>query len=164
MDLLIKSADELVPLIEDILNQGKIVRFVSTGNSMWPFLRHNDTVEISAVSSSLRRGAILLAKLDDLYVMHRLYCRDDKGIYLLGDSRMEIEGPLMPEAVIGEVLTVQRGHRWRVMNRGFWLFLGIFWMSLFPLRRGMLPLLRLFAKPVSYIKAKNRKKDNAIHK
>ncbi|MHB0999049.1 MAG: S24/S26 family peptidase [Armatimonadota bacterium] len=142
-----KPADELLPVISDILKQRQNVRFTTTGNSMWPFLRHNDTIESAAVTGTLHPGAILLAKLDDdSYVIHRLYRIDGDFLYLLGDSLSVPEGPLAHDAVIGEVLSVQRGRHWRVMNRGWWRFLGVCWMSLFPCRKGLLRLLRVCAK------------------
>jgi signal peptidase I len=143
----IYPAREVMPLIEEALLRGQRVRLTATGGSMWPFLRHNDVIELAPVSGEPRVGDILLARLDaDTYVVHRLYRRTGGEILLLGDGTTDTDDPLPLDAVVGEVVFVQRGRHWRTVHRGWWRLLGLCWMAMLPCRESLMRALAFCAR------------------
>lgn len=146
MNSVIQPAKVVLSIVHEALKAGQRVRFTATGNSMQPFLRHNDTVELSAIGGDPRIGDILLARIDeDTFVLHRLYKIDKDGFCLIGDSTVLQEGPLSRESILGKVVSVDRGKHRRVMDRGLWYLLGFCWLKLLPLRKPLLRSMRFFA-------------------
>jgi len=125
------TSRELIPEIESMLCSGTNVKMTVTGNSMYPFLREGvDSVVLSPVKpNNLKRGDIILARRETgQHVLHRIFRKGQKSIYLLGDAQQMVEGPLRPEQVIAVVTSVWRrdkvldcnGLVWRILS-GLWL-------------------------------------------
>ncbi len=144
---MICSVQGLMPIVQESLMRGQRVRLTATGGSMWPFLRDGDLIEFAALEGVPRIGAILLARVSpDCYVIHRLSRIDGEGLYLLGDFQMEPEGPVARDAILGEALSVERGRRWRSLNRGFRRILGRIWLLLLSIRKPLIRALQSAAK------------------
>lgn len=103
---------ELIALVsEQVLLQGGSARFAVSGDSMYPFLRSGDVVEVAAPTGrGVRVGDLALVKRDDGgYVLHRICRVAPGGVWLLGDAQARAEGPFAQEQVIGVVREVWRG-------------------------------------------------------
>jgi len=102
-----------------------------TGYSMMPLLRPGDVVKAQPVEPDrLRRGDLVVVRLDKGLVTHRLVAMDAHGWYTKGDNCRCADPPVTSQAILGRVVAIQRSgismdlqsHWWMVINRwlGWW--------------------------------------------
>lgn len=87
------STHQLIPVMKELLAQGKNVTFKVTGGSMVPFLVGlRDLAVVSPVTEPLKKGDIVFyQRSNGDYVMHRI-CKIKNGeYYMVGDAQMQIE-------------------------------------------------------------------------
>lgn len=128
---------EYMPVLIDIINQGKEANLVITGSSMTPFLcHHRDTIIISKPNAPFKRGdMVFYTRKSGQYVMHRIHHIDKNGdLFIVGDAQTEIEGPIHPDQVFGIIHKVIR--KGKVITKGdfWWDFFEKVWISVVPLR------------------------------
>jgi len=102
------------PLLEDLLQQDKLIQVSLSGLSMFPFLMHGDVVQIQSVTNKkIKRGAIVIYKNKERWIAHRLIKTDVKKnlIYTRGDSRTVKDEPIIPEQIKGVVVKIVKS-RW----------------------------------------------------
>lgn len=138
-----------MPILQDILKEGKSVNLVITGNSMAPFLVHlRDTIIISSVNQPLRRGDMVFYTRDSgQYVMHRIHHIDKSGnLFIVGDAQTEIEGPIRQDQVFGIINQVIR--KGKLVGKGdFWFdFFYYVYIRLVPLRPYIVKLVSLIKR------------------
>lgn len=133
------SIEVLFPVIKKSLDEGKNVRFNSTGGSMTPFIYNNDEVELIPFvfddknnKSNLRKRDIVLIKTSEKFILHRVIRYDSKKFYLRGDAQYLNEGPFSYENVIGIVRNSVHSGRKRNHREGFWRLAGTVWTAIFP--------------------------------
>lgn len=104
------SADVLMPVLCDLIAEGREVPLTVTGSSMQPFLEHGrDSVILSPLRGELRRGQIVLyVDAAGRYVLHRVIRIGDGSITPCGDGNMRPDPPVSPESVRGVVREVRR--------------------------------------------------------
>lgn len=122
---------------EQLLAEGNILRIRPQGNSMYPLLTSGrDEALIEAVTAdACRRNDVLLYRRDQgVLVLHRLYKKNAKGFYMVGDNQSELEGPLLPDQILGRLIAVNRnGHEFSVKHPVYRL-LSSLWLFMFPVR------------------------------
>lgn len=131
------DADIYVPVIRDLLNQGKKVPLVITGNSMVPFLVHQrDEILISAPDGGWKKGEMaFFQRKDGHYVMHRIVKVTSEGeCFFVGDGQTMIEGPIAPEQVFGKIVSVKRKGKWIGPGHFWWEFFEHVWINVIPFR------------------------------
>jgi len=104
------------PLLEDLLQQDKLIQISLSGLSMFPFLMHGDIVQIKSVTNEkLKKGAVLVYKTDDRWIAHRLIKIDAKKnlFYTRGDCRIVKDEPISPEQIKGIVVKIINS-RWKL--------------------------------------------------
>lgn len=123
--------------LEQLLSEGNILRIRPQGNSMYPLLvSGRDEALIEAVSAdACRRNDVLLYRRDQgILVLHRLYKKNAKGFYMVGDNQSELEGPLLPDQILGRLIAVNRnGHEFSVKHPVYRL-LSSLWLLMLPVR------------------------------
>lgn len=135
----IKKVDinEYMSILIDLINQGKTVPLLITGNSMMPFLAHQrDTIYISKAVKPFKKGDIVFyIRKNKQYVVHRIHHIDKYGhLFIIGDAQTVIEGPVEQTQVFGIVNSVNRKNK-IVTNRSFiWKFFSIVWIRTIILR------------------------------
>jgi signal peptidase len=132
-----KKVGTMMPVINELLDEGKRVRITVTGMSMYPFLRHNvDSVELMKTNySNVHRGDIVLIVRDDKqYVLHRIIRKKKKCFYLNGDGQQWCEGPLLPEQIIAKVCNIWRKDHCISCSNKFFKVLSFLWLLVFPFR------------------------------
>lgn len=88
------------------------------GDSMWPSLRAGDVACVEPLVGEPGPGEVVLARLADVLVVHRVLQRDASGYVLRGDNS-DTEDPLLPASrVLGRVRRVRRGGE--VLEQGRW--------------------------------------------
>lgn len=128
-------------MMKGLLQEGKDVPVLISGNSMSPFLIHQrDTILLSPVKRPLKKGDMALyQRKTGQYVMHRI-CRVRKKegraeFYFIGDAQMDIEGPIGRGQIAGVVTAVQRKGKWLKPGSFWWEFFRLVWPRVIPMRK-----------------------------
>ena len=143
---------ELVPIIKHTLKSGSDFKLLVTGNSMFPFLKHNrDSVLLTAVPNvGIKKGVIVFIQRENgEYVLHRVVKVLKNNTFLMnGDSQTWTE-PVCNNQVFACVRALYRkGRIIRHSNLLYSLLVRI-WILLRPYRPKVFKLIRLFMKLVS---------------
>ncbi len=109
------------------------------GDSMRPLIRRKrDYVTLVPAMRPLKRGDIVLfARVDGSFVLHRVCRMKDSQVQTLGDGCWEPDGWMPADRVLGLAVRLKREGRLFVLDSWFCRLLGIGWMALLPLRRGL---------------------------
>lgn len=91
-------------LISGLLRDGYSVRFVATGDSMYPSIRSGDMLEVEpAAASDLRAGDVVLTRAPRGLTAHRIIKIDSACVVTRGDNALRSDGPLPISAIVGRV-------------------------------------------------------------
>lgn len=126
----------LMEQLPELLEKTQAVPLVISGNSMAPFLIHGrDTVYLSRVTRSLKRGDMILYRRDcGAYVLHRI-CRCRGNTYsLVGDGQYLIESGIRNRQVLAVVTAVRRKGKLLRPGSACWMFFQYVWLILRPVR------------------------------
>ena len=130
--------DVMLEMVGTFLAEGKSVRMTPKGCSMLPFIRGNrDNVILAKPSRALETGDIVLAKVRENYVMHRIWALDGDRIILMGDGNLKRRERCASKDVIGIVTEIVKPDGRRVRPGK-----GRFWRAMLPFRRWILAILR----------------------
>lgn len=145
MGTIVMPNGAMADLIEEAVNKGETVRLRVQGNSMYPFLRNGkDVVEIQKVrAEKVRRGDIILFRYSSSFILHRVVSRKGEVVKTQGDGVWTFFETIAADQIIGVVRSVlcENGKMVRLDSAG-WIVLARFWISLRPLRRYLLFMLR----------------------
>ena len=119
------------------------------GDSMRPLIRRGrDPVTIIPINRPLQKGDVVLFRLGERYIVHRVWQMKDGMVRTFGDNCWNPE-PWFPEnQVLGQVVTYSRNgktHRLDTPAARAW---GRLWLTIHPVRRVCLRLKNLAAKVV----------------
>ncbi|WP_295585001.1 S24/S26 family peptidase [uncultured Oscillibacter sp.] len=130
------DARTYLPVLMELLDQGRQVTLTVTGGSMTPFLVHGrDAICFSRPQGPLRRGDMaFFRRADGSYIMHRICRVTAAGYFLVGDGQQAVEGPVAPERVFAVVTKVRRRGRWIGPEDFWWRFFAGPWLWLRPVR------------------------------
>ena len=79
------------------------------GNSMWPCLRPGDEAEISSTEHrGIDEGDVVLARVVDRLVIHRVLAVRVDDVLLRGDNVAQGDPPIHRDHVLGVVMRVRR--------------------------------------------------------
>ncbi len=140
--------DAFVELAAEILSKGGSFQFRAHGASMAPFIRDGDLLTVTPVDAArLEIGDVALMRTQwDRLKAHRVIGKQVRGGVLLletrGDARLSPDRPVPGDRVLGRVERAQRGGRVYRLDRGTWRLAARLWMGVFPLRRGLVRLVR----------------------
>ena len=120
----------------DYIKQGKYVKIPVKGKSMQPFLREGDTVLLRPFEKSeITKGLIVLVRMKDRMVLHRVVKYDDVQIWLAGDGNL-VEHDLINFAdVIATAVSLSRGRMTIKLNQRWRCQIGQMWYWTRPIRR-----------------------------
>jgi hypothetical protein len=91
-------------LIEEQLASGLPLRVKTHGYSMWPFVRDGMVVTVQPCSAEeCDVGDIILVRMLDSFLLHRVVGRKGSGLLTKGDARRRIDGVIPPKRVLGRV-------------------------------------------------------------
>lgn len=132
--------DQLLPVLRELVDQGKAVNLLISGGSMSPFLIHQrDYVRIEKPVQQLKHGdMVFYQRPSGAFVMHRIHHIDKSGnLFLIGDAQTVMEGPVDSACVFGIITKVQRKGKWIGPGDFWWEFFEHLWIHCIPLRRIM---------------------------
>ena len=146
---------DLIPLSAEVLGQGCALRFRAHGQSMRPFIRDGQAVEIAPVPGrGLRAGDIAFYRLSNGCLRaHRVVKRWSQGsatfLQTRGDGCYRADAPINSAQVLGVVVAVRRGGRWRRLDRGLPRMAGLIWSAALPARAVVWPWLARLKRRIS---------------
>lgn len=119
-----------------LLESGRDVTFTPKGNSMLPFIRGDrDSVTLRKFPQ-VQVGDIVLVRLQDRYVLHRICSKDGDKLVLMGDGNISGTETCTQDDVIGTVTLIHKGSRSASPSK------GRVWRTLRPVRRYLLAIYR----------------------
>ena len=130
-----KSNDILIPEFERLINLGPMVEFVPRGESMRPFIEGGRNKVILRTCREPKVGHIVLAKVNDSYVLHRIYEIRGKKIILRGDGNLTGYEICKVSDIIGRVVRIKGkdGRTKRLTKGSLWRHMPL-WMRKFYLK------------------------------
>lgn len=151
---------EFLPVVCQLVSEGKEVSIRAKGNSMRPFVESGRDVAVLARTDSWRCGDVVLAEIEQgHYVLHRidaLFSLDGKPLKHTSNSASEVKVQLRGDGnPIGVehcqvrdlhalcVAFVRKGKEVRLNESCFWKIYSRVWPALLPMRRWFLALYRL---------------------
>ncbi len=112
---------EGMAVLVGLLKQGVSVKIETEGYSMVPCLWPGDEVTVRPVGEgTLEEGNVVLMKVGDVFVGHRLVRRADGTMVSRGDSNFSEDTFFAEENVVGEMVTVRRLGMNVAIGRGVW--------------------------------------------
>lgn len=131
--------DILIPEMGRLLRGGQQVVFTPGGVSMRPFIeggKDSVTLEYPALES-IRVGDILLCRIGERYVLHRLIGIEGERLHLKGDGNLTGGEECGRDDVIGRVIGIRspKGRK-KMLTR------GRVWHYLSPIRKYLLKVYR----------------------
>ena len=104
--------EALFALARELFAEGKKIKFVVAGSSMYPFIRHDrDMVTLAGAGfSEIRVSDIVLAYRENQrkYILHRVVKKTRQAFYMTGDAQTALDGPYSESALIGVVTEIHR--------------------------------------------------------
>ena len=127
--------DELMPLIQEQLGEGKRVKFMPRGTSMLPMLRQGyDSVILAPADKGIKPGDIALYKNKHGYILHRVIRLGKESYYFCGDNQAVLE-EVSPDQILAVVTAyTKRGKLCQLTAPGYRLYRTI-WVRWFCLRK-----------------------------
>ncbi len=140
---IITLPNELVfDVVNDALSRGKLSIIRVKGGSMYPFLNDGDTVLLKPFSlTDLKRGIIVLAKINGKMILHRLITYTKERVLLSGDANLGTNEEARYTDLIASAVCVYRGEKTIQLNKRWPCYLGLAWYRARPYRRILLKLL-----------------------
>ena len=141
-----KSNEVLIPEFERLIKLGHMVEFAPKGVSMRPFIEGNRDRVMIAPCREVKVGIVVLAKVNEAYVLHRVYEIRGKKIILRGDGNLEGYEVCKEADIIGRVVQIKKkgGKRERMGRARVWRHLPTFVKKLY------LKLYRFHIKRLAY--------------
>lgn len=128
--------DNYFALVDDLLKEGREVVITPKGNSMLPFIRNGrDEVVLTRLDRPAEIGDILLAKIGERFIMHRVFAVEGDSITLMGDGNVYGKEYCGHSDIIGLVTEIRKAGG-RIVKPGK----GKAWRLLRPFRRYILAI------------------------
>jgi len=128
--LFLKSIDEL-------LKEGKTVEFKVKGNSMLPFFKHEKTIVALEKLNNYKKRDVVLAKYNDLVLLHRIIKIKDNIYTLRGDGLISKEYVKIND-IYGKVVSFKTNDK----KIKFYKTKVVIWLLLRPIRRLLLKFIK----------------------
>ena len=139
------SSEVFEEILNEQLNFNKSVKLRVTGNSMIPFLADKrDYVFLEKFNGKAKKGDILFYKrANSKCVLHRVIKATDTSFWFIGDSQLEIEGPIDINQILAECNEVIRKGKTVKKNDPVWNFFSKIWINIINFRH---PVIKFIGK------------------
>ena len=102
------SLDDLLPVIKEGLDNNQVVEIKVSGNSMYPFFKHQKTaIGLQRFNGTLTKNHIYFFEYNDKHILHRYLKTKDKTHYFKGDRLQQYEYP-KKEQILAEVVYIKK--------------------------------------------------------
>ena len=131
--------DQLLPLVRQVVADGKTAVISVKGYSMRPFLEHERDRVILDAPKDLKVGDVVLAEIrPDHYVLHRIIAIDGEQVTLMGDGNIRGTESCRLGDVAGIVTHYLRPGRTLLADDPGMQRRARLWRRLLPIRRYLL--------------------------
>ena len=130
------DTNQYMSVLQSLINEGKEVGLLISGDSMSPFLVHQrDYIYFKTPDRELRKGdMVFYQRVTGQYIMHRIIDVKPDGYYMMGDNQAALEGPLDRSQIFAIVTKVKRKGRWIGPDDLIWKFYEKVWIHMIPVR------------------------------
>jgi len=141
------SINDLVPIIEESINNGQKVRMHVSGISMTPILHDGrDTVVLEKADKIKKYDIVLHRRENGQYILHRVIKKKNNVLTIAGDFETEKEYPVYENQVIAKVTSFCRnGKDYKVTDFIIKLYSRL-WVLIFPQRQNVLYILNVIRR------------------
>ena len=94
----------LIPQVEELIKRDKEVIIRAKGNSMLPYIKDGKDSVVLAQPKDLAVGDIVLARVQERFVMHRIISITGKTCTMMGDGNIRGTEVFCKEDAIGKVI------------------------------------------------------------
>ena len=147
-----------LPLVSELVNEGKTVTIPLNGDSMRPFFESKQDAGVLSKAIEFKRGDVVLAEIEKgHFVFHRIdnifidgkkikgeTDDEEADVVLRGDGNCgQVENCKIKDirAICHEV--IRDGKKWNIKNSRRWKIYSLFWMNTLFARRYLLAAYRL---------------------
>lgn len=114
-----KSNEILLPEFERLINNGHTVEFTPQGVSMRPFIEGGRDSVLLKRPKRLKVGYIVLAKINERYVLHRIVKITPEQVILRGDGNLKGQEVCTANDIIGQVVRIKgKGGKIKRLTKG----------------------------------------------
>ena len=142
--------NEFLAIAEEELLQGKSVKVLADGESMYPFIKGaRDTAEIEPLPSEtpLETWRVYMFRHKGRYIIHRFIGTRNGSLVMMGDGNLIQKEIVSREDVIGVLSRIHKKNGGiKDCSSTKWLLTGNLWAVLSPVRRYILGILRRLNK------------------
>lgn len=137
---------EYVSMLRELIQQGKEVSVVISGNSMNPFLIHQrDMIYFKKPDRMLKKGDMVFYQRENgQFVMHRICKVHKNGYDIIGDAQTEIERGIREDQIFALITKVKRKGEMIVPGDFWWEFFEHVWLKVIPIRHFLMKLYGIF--------------------
>jgi signal peptidase I len=116
----------IADVLQQTLQQGQSIRLRISSDSMSPIIGVGDRVVVESVASAdIRLGDVLVLRIPDGTLTHRLIAKTRSGWVTKGDHLLAADTPHSVDVILGRVVVVERAggakillnqQPWRIIN------------------------------------------------
>lgn len=137
------SIDDLMPLIRECIDSGRLVNMRVTGSSMYPlFIDRRDMVTLKKTDKVKKYDIVLHRRENGKYILHRVIKKRGDILTIAGDCETEKEYPVSTSQVIAKVSAFTRKGEQHSVDEPIFKIYAFIWVLIFPFRRGGMRLIR----------------------
>ena len=144
--------------VAELVDEDKTVKITVRGNSMLPFIFNGrDQVELKRQSSYVV-GDIVLARISDRFVLHRIWGFEGENVILQGDGNPRYVKEKLPKTdIIAKVVAIYFNGKKKLTDAPWQKFKYMIWGKLVPFRRILLGVYRRLPYYRKYMKIVNER-------
>ena len=149
---------EVFDAVAELVDEDKTVKITVRGNSMLPFIFNGrDQVELKRQSSYVV-GDIVLARISDRFVLHRIWGFEGENVILQGDGNPRYVKEKLPKTdIIAKVVAIYFNGKKKLTDAPWQKFKYMIWGKLVPFRRILLGVYRRLPYYRKYMKIVNER-------
>ncbi len=130
------SAQEIEPVIREVIEKDGSFRLFPKGNSMLPFIREGKDSVILVLPQNLKKHDIVFYRRPTgQYVIHRIIKIKNDSLTLLGDNQFALEKGVKRDSIIAKVSGIYRREKLINVNGFGYKLCVCFWVNTRLLRR-----------------------------
>lgn len=142
MQKLVMANQTLVAEISKLVNEGTQVTFVPKGSSMLPFIRGGRDSVALIKDDNISPLDIVLAKIGNTFVIHRIVAIDGDRITLMGDGNISGKEHCFRKDILAKVVKIIKDDRQIDCTGENHRRKALLWQKLLPVRRYLLGIYR----------------------
>lgn len=137
----ILSTDQLLTEVGALLTEGYTVTIICQGDSMRPFIRDGKDSVILQKRSAYNVGDIVLARIGETFLLHRIYKMTPSSVHLMGDGNVHAKEVCTIQNICGAVTHIIRNGQKYSCSTPCARTKAKLWRFLLPIRRILLFIL-----------------------